>query len=94
MTSRKKPFKFDLVGLSIGDKIVFDPLEIEVPISGPNSVEYEGKNWVLSAFVKEYIPKKNAAGTYQGPKYFSYQGRTLVDIRAELDKKREDEEDW
>lgn len=94
MTSRKKPFKFDLVGLSIGDKIVFDPLGIEVPISGPNSVEYEGKNWTLSAFVKEFIPKKNAAGTYQGPKYFSYQGRTLVDIRAELDKQREDEEDW
>ena len=94
MTSRKKPFKFDLVGLSIGDKIVFDPLGIEVPITGPNSVEYEGKNWALSAFVKEYIPKKNAAGTYQGPKYFSYQGRTLVDIRAELDKQREDEEDW
>ncbi len=94
MTSRKKPFKFDLVGLSVGDKIVFDPLGIEVPISGPNSVEYDGKNWALSAFVKEFIPKKNAAGTYQGPKYFSYQGRTLVDIRAELDKQREDEEDW
>ena len=83
-----------MVGLSIGDKIVFDPLGIEVSISGPNSVEYEGKNWALSAFVREFIPKKNAAGTYQGPKYFSYQGRTLVDIRAELDKQREDEEDW
>ena len=94
MSYRKKAFKFDMVGLSVGDKIVFDPLGIEVPISGPNSVEYEGKNWALSAFVKEFIPKKNAAGTYQGPKYFSYQGRTLVDIRAELDKKREDEEDW
>lgn len=94
ISSRKKAFKFEMVGLSVGDMIVFDPLGIEVPISGPNSVKYEGKDWALSAFVKEFIPKKNAAGTYQGPKFFSYQGRTLVDIRAELDKQREDEEDW
>ena len=94
MTSRKKSFKFDMVGLSIGDKIVFDPLGIEVAISGPNSVAYEGKDWTLSAFVKEFIPKKKASGTYQGPYYFSYQGRTLMDIRAEMDKQREDEEDW
>lgn len=79
MTSyRKKPFKFDMVGLAEGDMICFDPLGLMVTISGPNTVQYEGKNWVLSAFVKQYIPKKNAAGTYQGPKYFSYNGRTLV----------------
>ena len=94
MSSRKKPFKFEMIGLSKGDKIVFDPLGIEVPVSGPNTVEYEGKDWTLSAFVVQYIPKRNAAGAYQGPKYFSYQGRTLVDIRAEMDKLREDEEDW
>ena len=93
-SSRKKPFKFDMVGLSVGDKIIFDPLGIEVVVSGPNTIEYDGKNWALSAFVKSYIPKKNAAGTYQGPKFFSYQGRNLVEIRAEMDKLREDEEDW
>lgn len=94
MTQRLKPFKFDMIGLSVGDKVVFDPLGIEVPISGPNTVSYQGKDWALSAFVKAYIPKKNAAGTYQGPKFFSYNGRNLVDIRAELDRLREDEEDW
>lgn len=94
MTSRKKPFKFEMIGLNKGDSIVFDPLGIEVIISGPNTICYEGKDWVLSAFVKAFIPKKNAAGTYQGPKFFSYQGRNLVDIRAEMDKLREDEEDW
>lgn len=94
MSDRKKAFKFDMVGLSKGDPIVFDPLGIEVTVSGPNTIEYEGKEWALSAFVKAYIPKKNAAGKYQGPKYFSYQGRTLTDIRAEMDKLRENEEDW
>lgn len=94
ISSRKKPFKFEMIGLSKGDKIVFDPLGIEVLVSGPNSVEYEGEDWTLTTFVKAFIPKRNAAGTYQGPRYFSYQGRTLVDIREEMDKLREDEEDW
>ena len=94
MISRKKPFKFEMVNLSIGDRIVFDPLGIEVSIAGPNTVEYQGKNWALSTFVKEFIPKRNASGNYQGPLYFSYQGRNLVDIRNEMDKLREDKEDW
>ena len=94
MSQRKKPFKFEMIGLSQGDKIVFDPLGVEVTISGPNTVSYNGKDWALSSFVKEFIPKKNASGNYQGPLYFSYQGRNLVDIRAEMDKLREDEEDW
>lgn len=89
----KKPFKFEMIGLTKGDKIIFDPLEIEVTVAGSNTVEYEGKVWALSPFVREYIPNKNAAGTYQGPKYFSYKGRTLVDIRNEMDKLRE-EDDW
>ena len=93
MSYRKKPFKFEMVGLSKGDRIIFDPLGIEVSISGPNTIEYDGKYWALSAFVKAFIPKKNAAGTYQGPKFFSFQGKTLVEIRDEMDKLRE-EEDW
>ena len=93
MSYRKKPFKFEMVGLSKGDRIIFDPLGIEVSISGPNTIEYDGKDWALSAFVKAFIPKKNAAGAYQGPKFFSFQGKTLVEIRDEMDKLRE-EEDW
>ena len=90
---RKKPFKFEMIGLSKGDKITFIPLEIEVTVSGANTVEYEGKEWALSTFVKEYIPQRNASGNYQGPLYFSYKGRTLVEIRDEMDKLRE-EDDW
>lgn len=89
----KKHFKFDMIGLSKGDKIIFKPLELEVTISGPNTIEYEGKDWKLTTFVKEYIPHKKTSGTYQGPLYFSYKGRTLVDIRNEMDKERE-ENDW
>lgn len=83
-----------MIGLSIGDKVVFDPLEIEVPISGPNTVAYKGKDWALTAFCKEFMPKKSASNSYRGPMFFSYKGQTLYDIRLELDKQREDEEDW
>lgn len=89
---RKKSFKFDMIGLSIGDIIVFDPLGIEVSVSGPNTVSYDGRDWTLTAFVKEYIPKRKASGTYQGPMYFSFQGRTLDAIRTEIDKQRDDED--
>lgn len=91
MMKRKKHFKFEMIGLSKGDKIVFDPLGIEVIVFSSNTIEYEGKEWRLSAFVKEFIPQKNASGKYQGPLYFSYQGRKLTDIRDEMDKLREDE---
>lgn len=90
---KKKAFKFEMVGLSKGDKIIFDPLGIEVTVSSSNTVEYEGKEWMLSPFVREFIPHKNAAGSYQGPLFFSYKGRKLVDIRNEMDKLRE-EDDW
>ncbi len=94
MTQRLKPFKFDMIGLSVGDKVVFDPLGIEVPISGPNTVSYQGKDWALTAFTKAFLPKKSASNSYRGPMFFSYKGRTLYDIRVEMDKLREDEEDW
>lgn len=93
-SDRKQSFNFEMVGLSTGDKVIFEPLGIKVPISGPKTVFYEGKDWTLSAFVKAYIPKKKASGTYQGPNYFSYEGKTLTTIREERDKLRKNEEDW
>ncbi len=88
---RKKAFTFEMIGLSKGDKIVFDPLGIEVTVFSHNTIEYEGKEWRLSPFVKEFIPHLNATGNYQGPLYFSYQGRKLTDIREEMDKLKEEE---
>lgn len=92
MSSRKKSFKFEMIHLSKGDLITFVPLGIEVPISGPNTVFYNGRDWTLTSFVKEFIPKKKASGTYQGPMYFSYQGRVISDLRDEMDKFREEED--
>lgn len=85
----KKPqrplFDFSMVGLNVGDKVVFGALNLEVKVAGKNKVEYECRLWSLSAFCGTYLPERthDASEEYQGPKYFSYQGKTLWEIRLE-----------
>ncbi len=85
----RPPFDFSMVGLNVGDKIIFDALNLEVKVAGKNKVEYDGRLWSLSAFCGTYLPEgmHNASESYQGPKYFSYQGKTLWEIRLEREKK-------
>ena len=82
---QRPPFDFSMVGLNVGDKVIFDALNLEVKVAGRNKVEYEGRLWSLSAFCGTYLPENmhNASEAYQGPKYFSYQGKTLWEIRIE-----------
>ncbi len=86
--SQRPPFDFSMVGLNVGDKVIFDALGIEVKVAGKNKVEYEGRLWSLSAFCGTYLPENmhNSSEAYQGPKYFSYQGKTLWEIRLEREK--------
>lgn len=82
---QRKPFDFGMVGLGIGDEVIFDALKLPVKVAGKNKVEYEGRLWSLSAFCGTYLPEKmhNNSESYQGPKYFSYNGKTLWAIRLE-----------
>lgn len=84
----RPPFDFSMVGLTVGDIVVFDALNLPVKVAGKNKVEYEGRLWSLSAFCGTYLPeeKQNHSGAYQGPKYFSFQGKTLWEIRLEKEK--------
>ena len=86
-TVTRSPFRFSMVGLNIGDKVIFDPLGLEVKVATDCKVEYEGRLWSLSAFTGTYLPadKQNTSGAYQGPKYFSHGGKTLWDIRLEAE---------
>ena len=86
---QRKPFEFAMVGLKDGDMITFAPLNIQV--NGKNKVEFEGRLWSLSAFTGTYLPieKQNNSGAYQGPKYFTYNNKTLWDLRLELEKQGE-----
>lgn len=82
---QRKPFDFSMVGLSIGDEVVFDALKLPVKVAGKNKIEYEGRLWSLTAFCGTYLPEnmRNNSEHYQGPKYFSHNGKSLWEIRLE-----------
>ncbi len=83
MRKKSKPaFKFHMVGLNVGDTIIFDALNLPVKIASDDKVEYENRLWSLSAFTAEFLPEeiKTPSGAYQGPKFFSYGGKVLNEI--------------
>ncbi len=86
--AQKPPFKFHMIGLKVGDTVVFDELNLPVTVASDDKVEYQGRLWSLSAFTREFLPenKQNASGAYQGPKYFSYKGKLLSELRKESDR--------
>lgn len=88
-TSVGAPFKFSMVNLKLGDKVVFEPLGVEVTVANDKEVEYQGKLYTTTGFCKEFLPgsMRNSSGAYQGPKYFKYNGKTLSDLRKEFEKK-------
>ena len=50
-----------------------------------DKIEYEGRLWSLSAFTAEFLPEsmQYTSGSYQGPKYFSYEGKTMWQMRLD-----------
>ena len=86
--AQKPPFKFHMIGLKVGDTVVFDEMNLSVTVASDDKVEYQGRLWSLSAFAREFLPeeKQNTSGAYQGPKYFSYKGKTLNELRKDSDR--------
>lgn len=83
----KPAFKFHMVGLNVGDTIIFDALNLPVKVASDDKIEYEGRLWSLSAFTAEFLPEsmQNTSGAYQGPKYFSYDGKSMWQMRLECE---------
>lgn len=85
---QKRPrFKFSMVGVKIGESVVFDPTGIEVKVASDDSVEYEHRIYKLSPFVGTYLPeeKRTPSNAYQGARFFSYKGKVLDDLRKEME---------
>lgn len=84
----KPAFKFHMVGLNVGDTIIFDALNLPINVASDDKIEYDGRLWSLSAFTAEFLPEEmqNTSGAYQGPKYFSYNGKTMSQMRTESEK--------
>ncbi len=87
---KRKSFKFGMAGIPIGEILTFEPTKIKVKVASDNTIEYQGRIYKLSPFVGTFMPKElqNTSGAYQGPKYFTFNGKTLSDLRRE----RENEE--
>ena len=84
---RRAPFRFGMVNIQIGETVVFTPKNIKVKVASDNQVEYEGRIYKLSPFTAAFLPDemRNASDAYQGPKYFTYNGRPLDELRKELE---------
>ena len=84
---RRAPFKFSMIGLKPGDKIIFAPNGEEVRVNSENTVDYDGQILTLSRFCKIYMPDNDSENKeYQGPAHFTYNGKTLDVIRKEKEK--------
>lgn len=85
--NRQKPSRtgqFDIFacGIGVGTKLLFKPAKIIVKVSNQFQIEYKGENYSLSGFTKKFMPEKqkHPCGTYDGPKYFIYNGKSLKEI--------------
>ena len=85
-SNRAKDFKFSMVGIKLGEIIVFDATKTEVKVVSDDSIEYKGYNYRLSTFVRTFLPDnmKNSSESYRGPDYFSYKGETLTNLRNRI----------
>lgn len=83
---KSPPFTFDMVGIKPGEQLTFIPTGEKVTVVGKKTIEYAGRIYSLSGFTREFIPveKRVPSGAYQGPKYFLYNKKTLVDLREEV----------
>lgn len=76
---------FDLLehGVRVGDKIVYTPTGIELTVAEDNQVECDGEIYTLAEFTAKHLPrnKRSVSGLCQGPKYFSYNGVTLYQMK-------------
>ena len=74
-------------GVKIGSELVFVPDGKKVSVADmKNKIEYMGKPYTTTDFCKRFMPlkKRSPTNVYQGPKYFTFKGELLTDLRAKL----------
>ncbi len=90
--SRKSPipaFKFSMVGIEIGSELTYTRDEnIKCTVISDNKVSYEGEELSLTALVKKLLGTNSAIN---GVRFWMYNGKTLNEIRYELENSFDDE---
>ena len=76
-------FELSEYGVSLGDRIIYTPTGTELTVVEDNKVECEGETYTLAEFTAKYMPrnKRSVSGVCQGPKYFSFKGVSLYQMR-------------
>lgn len=82
-------FTFSMVGIKPGETVTFIPTKIEVKVINNREVRYKGQNYRLSTFTKKFMPDnmRTKSNEYRGPRYFSYKGTKLTDLREQMENK-------
>lgn len=79
-------FDFYSRGINDGDVIEFiEDSTIKAVVQGERTVIFENDVWYLSPLVREIYTRNNnvnSSGSYQGPAYFTYKGKKLIDIEV------------
>lgn len=79
---RRASFKFSMIGLDKGSIITFiKDQNIRPVVLDDKNVEYEGCKYTLSGLASKLLRRNNI----DGPRYFSYKGRPLNDLREEFE---------
>ena len=86
--NKRSRFKFSIVGIEPGEKLIFIPTGVEVRVVDDDKIEYQDRIYKLSPFVGTFMPadKRTESGAYQGAKYFSYKGEVLDKMRIRIEK--------
>ena len=84
-TVRRGPFRFSECDIPVGAMIEFeeDPT-IKAKVVDDRRIEYNGETTSLTALAMKL---KNATHALQGPTFFSYKGKNLVELRFEKENK-------
>lgn len=81
--THKPKFKFSMIDLVKDDELIFIPTGISVKVSTDKTISYEGREYTTTSFTRIFLPeeKQNNSGRYAGPRFFSYKGIPLDEIR-------------
>lgn len=88
---KRSRFKFSMVNIPIGAKLIFAPTGAEVRVVDDDKIEYQDRIYKLSPFVGTFMPadKHNKSGAYQGAKFFTYNGEFLDRLREKMERESE-----
>lgn len=79
---RASNFSFSNCKIPVGEYIEFiEDESLKIKVTGDKAVEYEGREYSLTALAKELT---GISYSIAGPKYFKYKGEMLNDIRKRL----------